>query len=102
LESFEVELVLGLPAKLYVYSTLIYDLTRETPPLYGQATVLGLMFLLLLLGLALLMQSYVRGRSYATVTGKGFTTRKTSLGLWRYPVAGLCFLYVAITTVVPM
>ena len=40
LESFEVELVLGLPAKLYVYSTLIYDLTREQPPQYGQATVL--------------------------------------------------------------
>ncbi len=102
LESFEVELVLGLPAKLYVYSTLIYDLTREQPPLYGQATVLGLTFLLLLLGLALLLQSYLRGRNFATVTGRGFSTTRSSLGSWRYPVSAVCFLYVGVTTALPM
>jgi iron(III) transport system permease protein len=102
LESFEVELVLGLPAKLYVYSTLIYDLTREEPPLFGQATVLGLMFLLLLLGLALLMQSYLRGRSFATVTGRGFSTKRMSLGVWRYPIGAACFAWAGATTVLPM
>jgi iron(III) transport system permease protein len=102
LESFEVELVLGLPAKLYVYSTLIYDLTREQPPLYGQATVLGLTFLLLLLGLALLLQSYLRGRNFATVSGRGFSTTRTSLGAWRYPISSVCFLYVGVTTAAPM
>jgi len=102
LESFEVELLLGLPAKLYVYSTLIYDLTREQPPQYGQATVLGLMFLLLLVGLALLLQAYVRGRNFATVTGRGFSTTRTSLGRWRYPLSWLCFSYVTICTMLPM
>jgi iron(III) transport system permease protein len=102
LESFEVELVLGLPAKLYVYSTLIYDFTREQPPLYGQATVLGLMFLLLLVGLALLLQSYLRGRDFATVTGRGFSRGTTSLGRWRFPVSACCYIYVCICTVLPM
>ena len=102
LESFDVELVLGLPAKLYVYSTLIYDLTREQPPLFGQATVLGLMFLLLLLGLALLLRSYVRGRDFATVSGRGFSTTRVSLGPWGRAISGLCFLWVAITIVLPM
>ncbi|HLG73688.1 MAG TPA: iron ABC transporter permease [Chloroflexota bacterium] len=102
LESFEVELVLGLPAKLYVYSTLIYDLSREQPPLYGQATVLGMMFLLLLLGLGLLLQAYMRGRDFATVTGRGFSTQRTSLGPWRWVASACCFLYVTICTVLPL
>ncbi len=101
LESFEVELVLGLPAKIYVFSTLIYDLAREQPPLYGQATVLGLMFLLLLLGLGLLLQAYVRGRDFTTVSGRGYSTHRTSLGAWRFPLSACCFLYVAISTVLP-
>ena len=102
LESFEVELVLGLPAKLYVYSTLIYDLTREQPPQYGQATVLGVTFLLLLVGLALLLQSYLRGRNFATVSGRGFATTRTSLGVWRWPLGAACFLWVGVSTGLPM
>jgi iron(III) transport system permease protein len=102
LESFEVELVLGLPAKLYVFSTLIYDLTLEQPPEYGQATVLGLMFLLLLLGLALLLQSYVRGGNFTTVSGRGFSVTRTSLGRWRFPMGAICFLYVGVSSLLPM
>ena len=102
LESFEVELVLGLPAKLYVYSTLIYDLTREQPPQYGQATVLGVTFLLLLLGMALLLQSYLRGRDFATVSGRGFSVRRTALGMWRWPLGVACFVWIGITTALPM
>jgi iron(III) transport system permease protein len=101
LESFEVELVLGLPAKIYVYSTLIYDLAREQPPLYGQATVLGMLFLLLLVGLGLLLQAYMRGRDFATVSSRGFSTRRTSLGRWGWAVAACCFTYVGVSTLVP-
>lgn len=102
LESFEVELVLGLPAKLYVYSTLIYDLTREQPPLYGQATVLGMLFLLLLVGLALLLQSYLRGRDFATVSGRGFSTARIGLGRWRRPACAVCFSCVGFCTLLPL
>src|SRR5438067_1619110 len=60
LEVFEVELLLGLPAKLYVYSTLIYDLAREQPPRYGEATAMGFVFLAILVGLAFFYQLYIR------------------------------------------
>lgn len=102
LQSFEVELVLGLPAKLYVYSTLIYDLTREQPALYGQASVLGVLFVVLLLGFALLQQAALRGRDFTTVTGRAFTPSRLRLGCWGYVASGVCFLYLAVATVVPM
>lgn len=102
LQSFEVELVLGLPAKLYVYSTLIYDLAREEPPLYGQASALGAIFVALLLAFALFQQWYVRGRDFTTVTGRAFRPTLVHLGRWRYLASAVCFLYLAISTGVPL
>lgn len=96
LEVFEVEMLLGIPARLYVYSTLIYDFTRGVPPRYGPATVLGLTFLAILLGLALFQQQYVARRQFTTVTGKGFTPRILVLGRVRYLLMALCLGYLGI------
>ena len=35
MESFEAPLVLGLPGRIYVYSTMIYISTRDAIPNYG-------------------------------------------------------------------
>ena len=45
LESFEIELILGPPTSFYVFSTKIYQLIAEDPPMFGAATVLGLAIL---------------------------------------------------------
>jgi iron(III) transport system permease protein len=102
LEVFEVELLLGKPANIQVYSTRIYDLVRDSPPAYGQATALGFVFLVALLGLALLQQWYLRGKSYATVTGRGFSSSPVKLGKWRWVACAFCFGFMFIALAAPL
>jgi iron(III) transport system permease protein len=102
MEAFEIELLLGVPIGLFVYSTKIRDLVAYEPPDYASATALGSIFLLLLLVMVALQRSYLGQRHYRTVTGRGFSTNPTSLGRWRWPI----FVVVALTafsvTVVPV
>ncbi len=102
LEVFEVELILGRPAGIPVYSTRIYDLVREQPPRYGQATALGFVFLIVMLVLAALYQGYLRGKAFTTVTGHGFAAAPVRLRGWRWPAAILCFSFFAVTLVTPL
>lgn len=102
LEAFEVEMLLGRPVGIFVYSTKIYDFVREDPPQFGSATALGSVFLVLLLALAVVYQSYLRGRQYTTVTGSGYSTRPASLGRWRYVISGTCFLIFAGSMAAPL
>jgi len=49
LEAFEIELLLGVPVGINVYSTKIYDFVASAPSQYAPATALGTFFLLVLL-----------------------------------------------------
>src|SRR5437867_9711312 len=69
MEAFEIELLLGVPIGLFVYSTKIRDLVAYEPPAYAPATALGSIFLLLLLIMVALQRSYLGQRLYRTVTG---------------------------------
>jgi iron(III) transport system permease protein len=102
LEVFEVELLLGKPANISVYSTRIYDLFREQPPRVGEATALGFIFLVVLVGLAVLYQRYVRGRSFTTVTGQGYSTAAVRLGRWRWPISITCFAFFGVALAAPL
>lgn len=93
LEAFEIELLVGTPVGIYVYSTRIYDLIDESPPQYGMATALGSLFLIMIFLLAGLYLFYIRGRRFTTITGQGFSTERIRLGRWRWFAAGLCGLY---------
>jgi len=93
LEAFEIELLLGTPVGIYVYSTRIYDLIDESPPQFGVATALGTLFLLAIFFLASLYLIYVRGRRFTTITGQGFSTERIKLGRWRWVAFWLCSLY---------
>ena len=93
LEAFEIELLLGTPVGIYVYSTRIYDLIDESPPQFGIATALGTLFLVAIILLAGLCLIYVRGRRFTTITGQGFSTERIKLGRWRWVAFWLCSLY---------
>ena len=84
-QSFEVELVLGIPQKFYVYGTIIYDFLKKDTPEYGQATVLAVMVIVLTFPLMLLQQQYATGRSYETISGRA-RAAPTPLGRARLPV----------------
>ena len=102
MEAFEIELLLGVPIGLFVYSTKIRDLVAYEPPEYAPATALGSIFLLLHLIMVALQRSYLGQRLYRTVTGRGFSTNPTSLGRWRWPIFSVVSLIAFSVTVVPL
>ncbi len=100
LESFEVELVLGAPAGIDVFSTKVYRLVRREPPLYGSATALSTVILAALVPLVLAQQWLVNRRSYVTVSGR-FRGGLHRLGRARWPLFALVFGIVLVMTVLP-
>ena len=101
LEAFEIELLLGTPIGLQVYSTKIYELVTWEPPQFAPAMALSTVFLGLLLVMVAFQRRYLANKSYATVSGRGFSIRPTPLGRWRYPALALVLAFALIVTVVP-
>src|SRR5919108_1048992 len=103
IESFNTELLLGLPAGIYVYATRIYDYTRQEPPNFGEATALGSVFLAVLVLLAYFYQRYLRGnRKFTVIGGQGYSTMRVKLGRWRYVALAGCLVYFAVMMVLPL
>jgi iron(III) transport system permease protein len=102
LEAFEVELLLGKPVGIFVYSTRIYDLVKDQPPRFGEATALGFVFLVVMLALAWLYQRAISGRSYVTVTGKSYSAAPAKLGRRGWLASGLCFGYFGVVMAAPL
>jgi iron(III) transport system permease protein len=103
LQSFNTELLLGVPAGIYVYSTRIYDYIRQEPPAFGEATALGSVFLGVLVILLLFYWRYLKGqRKFTVVTGQGYSTLRVKLGKWRYVALGGCISFFAVTMALPL
>ncbi|MBA2690772.1 MAG: iron ABC transporter permease [Burkholderiales bacterium] len=103
LESFNTELLLGLPAGIYVYGTRIFDYLRQEPPAYGEATALGSVFLLVLAVLAFVYRRYFEGnKKFTVVTGQGYSTLRVKLGNWRYVALGGFILWFVVMMVLPL
>ncbi len=85
-EAFEVPALVGLPARVHVLTTDIYDLMHRTmPPDLGSASALSV---LLLVVVAVLLYYYGKmtknAEKFATITGKSFRPNLFDLGPWRY------------------
>jgi len=85
LESFDVPVLIGGPAKIYVLTTDIYLSMTEMPPKMGHATAFSLI-LIGVVSVALLFYSRFAKNAdrYASVTGKGYRPRPFDLGPWRW------------------
>ena len=68
-QSFETELLLGLPFDFYVYSTKIFELVRQPVPNYGVATVLASLTLLVIAVIIPAQRWIIQRRRYTTITG---------------------------------
>ncbi|MSP39681.1 MAG: iron ABC transporter permease [Deltaproteobacteria bacterium] len=101
LEAFEIELLLGTPIGLQVFSTKIHELVTWEPPQFAPAMALSTIFLALLLLMVAMQRGYISKRSYATVTGRGFSIRPTRLGVWRYPAFAVVLVFGLVITIVP-
>lgn len=101
LEAFEIELLLGTPIGLQVFSTKIHELVTWEPPQFAPAMALSTIFLVLLMFMVAMQRRYIGKRNYATITGRGFSMRSMRLGRWRYPAFALVFCFALVITVLP-
>jgi iron(III) transport system permease protein len=103
LEAFETPVVLGTPARIFVFTNEIhYAMTVSVPANIGRAMTLGVWLVIITLLLVLLQWRLLGRRSYTSVTGKGYRPQVTELGVWRWPAFGLFVLYALVAVVLPI
>ena len=103
LESFEVPRLIGMPARINVFTSEIQNATRDVPPHFGTAAALGMMLLTVcVVGVYLYRRATANAEAFATVTGKGYTPTPQRLGVWRWPVAFLTLTMFVIALGLPL
>jgi iron(III) transport system permease protein len=102
LGSFAAAFVLGVPGRFYVVTTAIWQATLSYPPEYGRAAAMGLSLFLVMLVMLGLSRLVLRAGSHATITGKAFRPRPLDIGPLRWLLAGLCWLYVVLSVILPL
>jgi iron(III) transport system permease protein len=100
LQSYEVEAVLGTPAGIQVYSTLMVQMLNDEPPRIAQGSALSMLILAAILPLILLQRLYVGRRQYATVSGK-MRLALIGLGRMRWVAFAIVLTMVLLQTLVP-
>jgi iron(III) transport system permease protein len=91
LEGFEVPAIIGVPGRIFVYTSRVYLSLKLTPPNFGLAAAYGLVLLVIsIVGLVLHRRATRRIERYTTVTGKAYRPRRLDLGRFRLvALAGL-------------
>jgi iron(III) transport system permease protein len=103
MESFEAPLLVGLPANIYVYSTMIFFSTRLMPS-YGLAAAFAVSYCVLAIFLVIIYQRVALRQTerFATITGKGYRPRVTRLGRWRWGAFALFATYFFLAVMLPL
>jgi iron(III) transport system permease protein len=99
---FGTPVVIGWARQLYFITSRIYLASQEVPPALGVMAILAVYLILLSLLATLLQRWLLKGRSFITVSGKGFRTRPIVLGRTRYVAAGFVWLYCFFTIIAPI
>ena len=100
---FAVPAILGMPARVSVFSTQLYLFLQAFPPRLEAAAAMGVLFVLIAMAVGALVWVVGRSRrvdrSFAVVVGKGARGAALPLGRWR-PAAGLFILLTMLLSVV--
>jgi iron(III) transport system permease protein len=102
LEGFEVPAIIGIPGRIFVYTSRIYLSLKLYPPSFGLAAAYGLVLLAIsVVGLVLHRRATRRIERYTTITGKAYRPRRLELGRFRYVALGGLGLYAFLAIVLP-
>jgi len=102
LGSFAAALVIGIPARVYVITTAIWDSTLSYPPAYGRASAMGLALFIVMFAMLSFYRWRVRRGSFATITGKAFRPRLMDMGRVAWLLFAVCALYVILAVLLPI
>ena len=102
LGSFSAALVLGLPARFYVVTTAMYQLVSQYPPRFPLAAAMGVSLFAVMFLMVWAYRRIVRARSFVTITGKAFRPRVMDVGPLRWPLLGMCLVYLGVAVVLPV
>ncbi len=103
IEAFEVPALIGVPAKISVFTTKIFLAIHQFPSDFGLAgayavTLLGISTV----GVLIYGRITRREERYATVTGKGYRPRVIDLGIWKYLTCTISFLIFFLAVIMPV
>lgn len=103
LENFESPLFFGTPARIEVITTAIYNsINHQSIPNYQFASALSFAIMAMMFLLVLWQWRLLRGKSFQTVTGKGYAPRVIDLGPWRWLTFAVCVAFFVISVVLPV
>ena len=102
LGSFAAALVIGIPARVYVITTAIWDSTLSYPPAYGRASAMGLALFVVMFAMLSFYRWMVSRGSFATITGKAFRPRRMDMGRMAWLLFAVCVLYVVVAVLLPI
>jgi len=98
---FDVPLALASPHGIRTIPTTVFQVVQY-PTDYGLASAIGVMVMTITVLITLMQRSYLSGRSFATVTGKGYRPRTVQLGRWKSVALALELVYIGGGVVLPM
>ena len=103
IEAFEVPALIGVPAKISVFTTKIFLAIHQFPSDFGLAGAYAVTLLVIsTVGVLIYGKITRREERYATVTGKGYRPRVIDLGGWKYLTLGISFLIFFLAVIMPV
>jgi iron(III) transport system permease protein len=103
IEAFEVPALVGVPAKISVFTTKIFLAIHQFPSDFGLAGAYAVTLLLISATGVLIYQRVTRKEErFATVTGKGYRPRVIDLGPWKYLTCATAFFIFLLAVVFPV
>jgi iron(III) transport system permease protein len=103
MDAFEVPVLLGLPAGVFVFGNRIYAAIEYDFPInYGLATALGASFFVLMMVLLRIQHKLLRGKEFFVISGKGYKAQVINLGRFRYLTFAVCIGYFILATGLPI
>ena len=103
IEAFEVPALIGVPARIPVFTTKIFLAIHQFPSDFGLAGAYAVTLLAIsTAGVLIYGRITRREERYATVTGKGYRPRVIDLGPWKYFTLGMSFLIFLLAVILPV
>ena len=103
IEAFEVPALIGVPAKISVFTTKIFLAIHQFPSDFGLAGAYAVTLLAIsTTGVLIYGKMTRREERYATVTGKGYRPRVIDLGNWKWLTLGISFLIFLLAVILPI